>query len=68
MRVTELLKRLLTFVIVSVRFDSFYANTITAIQTVGFRFKSTMTNRPRVTAPGLPLWSPIQVLTEVDVH
>jgi len=31
------------------------------------RFKSTPTNGPRFTAPSLPRWSPIQVLTEVDV-
>jgi len=36
-------------------------------QTVGHRFKSTSTNELRFTAPGLPWWSPIQVLTEVDV-
>jgi len=30
-------------------------------------FKSTPTNGPVFTAPGLPWWSPVQVLTEVDL-
>jgi len=40
---------------------------IMTIQTVGHRFKSIPTNGPRFTVPGLPWWSPIQVLTEFDV-
>jgi len=32
-----------------------------------YRFKSTPTNEARFTAPSLPWWSLIQVLTEVDV-
>jgi len=44
-------------------FDSLsvFVSTITAILTVGHRFKSTPTNGPRFTASGLPWWSPIQV-------
>jgi len=29
------------------------------------RFRSTKTNRPKFTSPGLPWWSPIQVLTKI---
>jgi len=42
--------------------DSFVGS-ITAVQTVGHRFKSTPTNGPRFMAPRIPWWSPIQVLT-----
>jgi len=40
---------------------------ITSIWTIGHILKSTPTNGPRFTAHGLPWWSPIKVLTEVDV-
>jgi len=54
---------------VRLMFDTFYVcvNTITAIETVGHRFKATSTNGHRFTALGLPWWSPIQVLADVDV-
>jgi len=42
-------------------------STMTAIWTVGHRLRSTPTNGHRFTALGLPWWSPIQVLTGVDV-
>jgi len=34
---------------------------------IGHIFKSTPTNGPRFTTSGLPWWSPIRVLVEVDV-
>jgi len=40
---------------------------ITAIWTVGHRLRSTPTNGHRFTALSLPWWSPIQVLTGLDV-
>jgi len=42
-------------------------STITAIWTVGHRLRSTPTNGHRFTALSLPWWSPIQVLTGLDV-
>jgi len=38
-----------------------------ATQTIVHRFNETPTNGSRLTTAGLPWWSPIQVLTEVDV-
>jgi len=35
-------------------------------KTIGHRFKSTPMNGPRFRVPGLPWWSPIEVITEVD--
>jgi len=43
-------------------------STITAISIIRHRFKSTPIHGPRFTEPGLPWWSHIQVLTDVDVH
>jgi len=62
------LSKLILF-FVAYLFDSFYVrvSTITAIWTAGHRFKTKPTNWPRFTAPSLPWWSPIQVLTEVFV-
>jgi len=50
-------------------FGSFYVrvSTMTAIYTVGHRYKYTPTNGPRLTDAYLPWWSPIHVLSEVDV-
>jgi len=50
-------------------FDSFHVrvSTIRAISPVGHIFKYTPTNGPSITAPSLPRWTPIQVLTEVDI-
>jgi len=42
-------------------------STMTAIWTVGHRLRSTPTNGHRFTALNLPWWSPIHVLTGVDV-
>jgi len=41
---------------------------LTDVKTIGHRIKSTPTNGPRFTVPSLPWWSPMQVLTEVDVY
>jgi len=45
-----------------------HANTITAIKTVGPRFKSTPINVTRFTAPGPPWWSPIQPRSTCNVN
>jgi len=52
-----------------VQFDSFYdrVSTITAVLMIGHRLKFILTNGPRFIAPGLPWWSTIQVVIEVDV-